>query len=63
MYLDGFVEEGILTRGDDGGEPGSRVTAVHRDGGTTITEREATATFSGEPGEMESFGFRETTLG
>lgn len=61
-YLDGYVEEGILTR-DEGGEPGSRIVAVHHDGGTTITEREAKVTFSGEPGEMAAFGLHETTLG
>lgn len=62
MYLDGFEWEGIVTR-SDGDDPRGEVTAVHQSGGTTITERRASATFSGEPGEMEAFGIRTRKLG
>ena len=58
MYLEGYEWEGLIEMRD----PNEAATEVHRDGGTTITDRKFEYHFSAVPGEFEAAGFRERTL-
>lgn len=60
MYVEGYVEEGLIEEGSS--DPTVVSQEVHRSGGTTITDRKHAATFSGTPGELSAFGLREKTL-
>lgn len=51
MYIEGYFWEGLV--GDGTSPAGSG-------GGTT--EQKQSTTFSGAPGEMAAFGFKETTI-
>jgi hypothetical protein len=62
VYLEGFVDEGLLTTREGASDPTVKSEKVHQSGGTTITEREHSATFSGVPGELAAFGINEQTL-
>lgn len=63
VYLDGFEEEGILTTREGPSDSTVKSEKVHQTGSTTITEREHSTVFSGQPGEMAAFGIAEQTLG
>ena len=62
MYLEGFEDEGLVQAASGTNDPTVKSEQVHQSGGTTITEREHGATFSGIPGEMSAFGLPERTL-
>lgn len=63
MYLEGYVDEGLVTPADRSHDPTVVSEEVHQSGGTTITDRRHETTFSMEPGEMTAFGLTEQTLG
>lgn len=62
LYLDGFEQEEIITR-RTGTRPSDVVDErVHKDGGTTITERTHRMTAGMESGELEAFGLTTRRL-
>jgi len=75
MYLEGYEAEGLVRDADDSPlpySPGSRPSTpagelldqrVHKDGDTTITERDTYHTAAGEPGEFAGSGFAVQRLG
>ena len=63
MYLDGYVEEGLIERLEGSEDPTVVSEQVSRNGGTTVIEREHKAVFGFKPGEFAEFaGIQETTL-
>lgn len=62
MYLDGYVDEGLVERSEGSDDPTVTEQEVHRTEGTTITERQHSVTAMMEPGEIAAFGIPETTL-
>ena len=71
MYLDGLEQEELIvfrtagapTKEDEQSHTTLVSEEVHRAGSTTITDRTVRASFSGVPGEMAAFGFKEQTIG
>lgn len=55
MYVEGYEWEGLIEPSDGSTAPSTASPGVPR-------EQKASATFSGAPGEMSAFGFRETTI-
>lgn len=62
MYLEGYVEEGLVESRPGSADPTVTSEEVHRSGGSTITDRKHRATFSMIPGEMRAFGIPERTI-
>lgn len=62
MYLEGYEDEGLVERREGSPDPNVVAEESHRAGGTTITDRKYSATFSGLPGEMSAFGIPERSI-
>lgn len=63
MYLEGYVDEGLVETVSTDNDPTLVHQEVHRSGGTTVTQREYHQTFDMTPGELGAFGLTEQTLG
>ena len=62
MYLDGYEEEGLITRSTST-DPTVVSESQHRSGGSTITDRKHHIGSSLVEGELTAFGLREQRLG